>query len=267
MSYGTAHSYWLTPAKRNPFPQAANPATCWWCGAPADTREHRIKRTDIIREFGHQPSKDHLLVSWARVSAPMRGPKGDVYKFKPSLCAQCNNVRSQPLDVAQERFARFLAEGGSVLAKTRLIRFADIYSGQNAAAEAENLRRYFVKHVACRLSELGRPISRNIAAFMNQAEPLRDIAFSFAFSSEMHRILQELPRGKSGVVGDEDITSFTDPVSRKNYEIASEWVYRAFILRWLYRWDSPEEPINPFSWPEITLEESGMKMPAFFAKR
>ncbi|MFC5112013.1 hypothetical protein [Kibdelosporangium philippinense] len=28
---------------------------CWWCGSVADTREHRYKRSDLIRDFGKGP--------------------------------------------------------------------------------------------------------------------------------------------------------------------------------------------------------------------
>jgi hypothetical protein len=28
---------------------------CWWCGAAADSREHKHKKTDLAREFGSGP--------------------------------------------------------------------------------------------------------------------------------------------------------------------------------------------------------------------
>jgi hypothetical protein len=31
------------------------PGRCWWCGAPADSREHKMKRSDIVREYGKPP--------------------------------------------------------------------------------------------------------------------------------------------------------------------------------------------------------------------
>jgi hypothetical protein len=32
-----------------------SPDPCWWCGVPADSREHKFKRRDLIREHGQAP--------------------------------------------------------------------------------------------------------------------------------------------------------------------------------------------------------------------
>ncbi len=31
------------------------PGRGWWCGAPADSREHRLKKSGLVREFGKPP--------------------------------------------------------------------------------------------------------------------------------------------------------------------------------------------------------------------
>jgi hypothetical protein len=32
---------------------------CWWCGSPADSREHKLKRSDLVREYGRPPYAGH----------------------------------------------------------------------------------------------------------------------------------------------------------------------------------------------------------------
>jgi hypothetical protein len=45
---------------------------CWWCGVPADSREHKYKKSDLIRQYGSGP--------WTGDQRPQRvpstGPKG-----------------------------------------------------------------------------------------------------------------------------------------------------------------------------------------------
>jgi hypothetical protein len=41
--------------------------SCWWCGAPADSREHKLKRSDLVREYGTPPYGG--MRTLARVSA------------------------------------------------------------------------------------------------------------------------------------------------------------------------------------------------------
>jgi hypothetical protein len=64
--------------------------TCWWCGHPADSREHRFKRTDIERIFGRGPYRDgRTLVKHGEDGrqSDVTGAKSKVFKFEPTMCA------------------------------------------------------------------------------------------------------------------------------------------------------------------------------------
>src|SRR4051812_41239366 len=97
------------------------PGCCWWCGAPADSREHRLKKSDLVREFGKPPFTD--LRTLTRFSGDDRhdfsGPGSRLVQFQPSMCARCNNTRSQPFDVAWDRFVAYLADHEADVLKDR----------------------------------------------------------------------------------------------------------------------------------------------------
>lgn len=134
------------PGKTPSFPLQPAPGLCWWCGAPADSREHRIKRTDIVREFGAGTAKDTVFINRARIENDTRGPNASANKFAASLCANCNNARSQPFDYAEEAFAKYYQANEVEIVKSRRINMAAVFP-QDLPSRAENLRRYFVKHI------------------------------------------------------------------------------------------------------------------------
>src|SRR4051794_21493191 len=97
------------------------PGRCWWCQDVADTREHRLKKSDLVREYGPAPFDG--LRTLTRFSGGNRttfsGPKSKVVQFDLSMCARCNNVRSQPFDQAWDQFVTFLAENEKEILRSR----------------------------------------------------------------------------------------------------------------------------------------------------
>ena len=135
------------------------PGKCWWCGSPADTREHRLKKSDLIREYGKAPFDN--LRTLTRFSGEdrhdFRGPNSKLMKFKASMCARCNNARSQPFDEAWDKFAEYLAGHEDQVLQNRAIDLREVF-GEPWREEAANVARYMVKHLLCRIvDELSAP--------------------------------------------------------------------------------------------------------------
>lgn len=83
---------------------------CWWCEAEADSREHKWKRSDIVRIYGPGPYGGELL--WGNEhgqSRILQGSRSSELKYKATLCQRCNNARSQPLDRAYDVWAGFVS--------------------------------------------------------------------------------------------------------------------------------------------------------------
>jgi hypothetical protein len=127
---------------------------CWWCGAPADSREHRLKKSDLVREFGKPPFTG--LRTLTRVSGDdrheFRGPDSGLVKFQPSICMRCNNTRSQPFDVAWDSFVGYLAKQEVEVLRDCSLDLEAIF-GTDWAARAADVERYVVKHLICRVAE------------------------------------------------------------------------------------------------------------------
>lgn len=130
--------------------------TCWWCGEPANSREHKFKKTDIERAFGRGPYREgRTLVKQGDSGrqTDVTGSRSKVFKFEPMICASCNGVRSQPFDRAYDLFMDYIFENEDVLLRTGEVDLRDIY-GDDWEEKALDLGRYFVKHICCRLGNV-----------------------------------------------------------------------------------------------------------------
>lgn len=144
---------------------------CWWCGSPADSREHKLKRSDLVREYGRPPYAGPRTLTYFSDSAKrdFHGPKSPLVKFAPSLCARCNDTRSQPFDRAWDLFVSYLVENETAILASETVSLSDVYGGDWGAG-ALNLARYVAKHLVCRIvQELPGPtgIDPALIAFLD----------------------------------------------------------------------------------------------------
>jgi hypothetical protein len=129
--------------------------TCFWCQErEADSREHKFKRSDLVREHGRGELRDDrtLIRYGGQGRREMRGTNSEALKFRPSLCAHCNNTHSQPIDKAYDHFIEgVFAEEAKFLAQRQIDLEAIL--GADWRSSAEDVLRYFVKHALCRIAE------------------------------------------------------------------------------------------------------------------
>jgi hypothetical protein len=150
---------------------AEDPPLCWWCGAPADSREHKFKASELRLNNG--------AAGWSGSSAvvhsqddelrEIQGPNSDRVKFSPSMCQNCNNARSQPFDLAYDNFIQYMSKYESTVAVDRRFRFSDIY-GAAWPTERVNLIKYWVKHICCRSIESSLLIPAALIDYMDSAD-------------------------------------------------------------------------------------------------
>lgn len=143
---------------------------CWWCGGAADSREHKYKRSDLVREFGAGPweQQDALVRSpgGSKPLHPVRGPNANALKFGRSLCQDCNNKRSQPFDYAYDAFAEYVAQRERPIVTQGWLKLSDVF-GANWRAQRTNVVRYYAKHIGCRLADDGVKVPQSFVNFMN----------------------------------------------------------------------------------------------------
>lgn len=162
--------------------------TCWWCGSSdALTREHKFKRSDLDRMAGTEglvwgSDGTQRAVRSTRKSQPVR--------FDPSLCARCNNERSQPFDIAYQEFSDFVW-GTPPAWRRHFLDLALIY-GDDWESRSLDLARYFAKHLGCRLAHDNFPVPPSLGEFMSgRTAVLHDVQMVL-FKSHGHYKLYKL---------------------------------------------------------------------------
>lgn len=164
---------------------------CWWCRAsPATTGEHKYKASDL----GRMMDGDALV--WFDDVGGMRHLNGrgaikrdrhGVVKFRKSLCAPCNNARSQPFDLAYEKFSNYI-DAHPEMRQQEGIDFTALF-GTPWRGELLNLARYYVKHFGCQMVQQGIVVPDSLRAFLDGSEDMPDVHMGLVTT----RLLQTPP--------------------------------------------------------------------------
>ncbi|WP_143445413.1 hypothetical protein [Janibacter indicus] len=156
---------------------------CWWCGAPATTAEHRFKASSLRRAATNDDGKvvpTNLFKSSERFRGDLRSlRKGAEVRWPPSLCAPCNNDRSQPFDRALDQFETFVLTHLEVLGRWRRLTWADVY-GPAWEQDAAHLARYFGKQMGCMLAAYRLPMPDELIQFLDGSPQCPTINFTLA---------------------------------------------------------------------------------------
>lgn len=168
---------------------------CWICGHPANTREHKFKRTDLVRSSA----------TWAREDLPsfvsgdrwqqIQSPNSTIATFGKVLCGKCNSTRTQPFDRAYETFSEWINRANADLMAMPELDFTKIY-GTNFCSSVLNLCKYFVKHLGCRLASDQYQIPPELASSLWA----NDLG-SFEVSCSRSRVLGKLAARGPGILG------------------------------------------------------------------
>ncbi len=171
---------------------------CWWCASPANSREHKWKRSEVALIFGRGSYDSVVWLADRHGEAPqselIRGPKAARLMFGYSLCAQCNGARSQPFDHAYAEFSNYLLTHYSQVIKQCWFNLSEVY-GADTENQMRNLARYYGKHIGCRIADKAGRVPENLVAFLDGREDSATSVYSeFGIRSALldladHRVL------------------------------------------------------------------------------
>jgi hypothetical protein len=143
-------------------------SNCWICGRPADSGEHKIKKSDLVRIFG-KPSEISgqglLYKSQSEIFVRMQGPSSKHVKYDGVICKKCNNERTKSCDEAYDAFIQYMEEHKDVILNRRQICFSEIY-GNNWESSQLELFRYFTKSFGCRIADAARDVPIDMVEIM-----------------------------------------------------------------------------------------------------
>lgn len=139
---------------------------CWWCDAIADSREHRVKASQLKRMF---KTSNHLFLGGGVYERGTRinGVRSKAMLFPKVLCQKCNNARSQPFDGAYDRFVQKVVDDPEYFRTRTEFDMAEIFPDDRDGGA--KLARYYVKNIGCRIAEAGFAVPQQLIDFMNGA--------------------------------------------------------------------------------------------------
>ena len=149
---------------------AALSGICWMCGGSADSREHKFKKSDLVRRYGRQPYREiggvsHVVEGTER---EVQGPSAKILTYDPVICFRCNNTVSQPWDEAYRQFERWVFDNTQVVLKRRFILLEDVFGSDLFSAACPALYKYFAKAFGCHLAHVGEQVPQDIVELLQQ---------------------------------------------------------------------------------------------------
>jgi len=210
----------------------ATQAQCWICKAPADSAEHRLKRSDLVRAYGKGPftgPSAPVHVSGGTLSQ-IQGPRSSKIKYAQSLCHACNTFKTQPYDLAYDCLIGWILANEDTVLRKRMINFEDIY-GSSWPERQRDLFKYYVKSFGCRLVDAEQTVPQELIDLL----PLDTFrtALKITFSVNEDILLFDQPE-RTGFIGKGELTAWiskSDPSIVNGYNW-SEHISWLTILYW-----------------------------------
>jgi hypothetical protein len=156
---------------------------CWLCGNPADSREHKFKKSDLARSSKTWARDDQPFFVGAEGVRRIQGPDSKLATFDKVICQRCNTTRTQPYDRCYECFSNWVSKNGATLMCETSLDFAEIY-GPDYRSAVLNLLKYFAKHLGCRIASENYSIPPGFAASM-ATEELSPFGVSLSRNSQV----------------------------------------------------------------------------------
>jgi hypothetical protein len=167
--------------------------SCWICGADANSAEHMVKASDVRAHFpGLNQKTPAYRQSSKRKNEPIRGAKAPILKFRPSLCAHCNNARSQPWDKAWAALERGVRESRPALRTGDRIPLEHIFPNARYSSML-GVHQYFTKLLGCYSVEYDVPLPVSSFAhhlLQGSAEPGLRLVFVHVPQGSMNAKIQ-----------------------------------------------------------------------------
>lgn len=110
---------------------------------------------------------DHLWFANSDRPTRINGARAKAVVFSKVMCKVCNNVRSQPFDVAYDHFANYIWENPEYFRTRSNFDMLEIFDGDTSGSA--NLARYYIKNIACRIAEAGFQVPHQLVDFMDGA--------------------------------------------------------------------------------------------------
>lgn len=175
---------------------------CWICGAPADSAEHRFKKSDLTRAHGKGSYKgDRALVHVSGETQRMvQGPNAGSLKYPKSLCQSCNNAASQSWDRAYDKLINWVHANEDAVLHNRSIDLVKVF-GDAFDSASRDLYRYYAKSFGCRLAEVGHKVPQDVKDILGLASSESNFIVTFSVNEDVLLLSSDIRYGFIGQAG------------------------------------------------------------------
>lgn len=197
---------------------------CWICGNLANSGEHKVKKS-ILKSLYQEGFDNKTMLHFKNGQyLKIQGANSKKLKYFV-LCDECNNSKTQPFDLAFDKFIDYALNNSKGIIEKRFINFYDIY-GNDFPKEQANLFKYFVKIFGCDLSDNGFEVPSDLIDLLDKEHFSTRLKISFSIIEEALR-LDNIKEYASGI--GELITTQNNCVN-KNEDSATTWYkFRTFF--------------------------------------
>jgi hypothetical protein len=218
------------------------PRLCWICGDPADTGEHRRKRSDLVARYGKSwtPAQQPFVIRgdgntrWTRI----QGPDDRRIVYEQMLCGPCNSTRTKRFDQAYQQFSAWVLDSAATLHERDAIDFADIF-GEAYREKTLDLLRYFAKSLGCRIAHADIEPPAMLRQILTDASrtDVKPLAVTFSINEFWRRVD---PTGC--VIGDDCFDHWPEITDKPCFS----WIQTLGYLEIFYWYDLAWEDGYPF---------------------
>lgn len=180
---------------------------CWICGNKADSAEHRIKKSDLVRAHGTGPYQGPAAVVHFQGGKEtlIQGPRSNAIKYQKSLCQHCNTTYTQPFDHAYDGFIDWIMQNEQLVLHRMFIDFSEIF-GSGWKNEQRGLYKYFAKSFGCRLINAGVDVPADVVTLFGKNVFRTALRLTVAINKD---VLLLPPHVRNGFIGKGELLSLS----------------------------------------------------------
>ena len=156
---------------------------CWICGNQADSREHKIKKSAIVKTYSKFFENSKILHLRNGKFSELQGPNSKKIKYDKTICSYCNNTKSQVFDKAHDAFFDYVQNESSQFLGKRLIDFKEVF-GSDFEQQQLNLFKYFVKLLGCDLRSVNHQVPKDLSGLLDKNHFRTALKISFAVNEK-----------------------------------------------------------------------------------
>ncbi|WP_109831466.1 hypothetical protein [Reichenbachiella versicolor] len=170
-------------------------AKCWICNGDLPlTGEHKFKASLLRKGYGKKyKNEDSLYLiknGQPKEEERIESYKSPLVKFENSICADCNNAKTDPHDNSFDQFMSYIESNYHLLLEQQNLNFESIFQ-LDWLTQKRNLFKYLAKIIGCKLQSINKesPLNELSNFIIEDLTPYR-FNIKFELNEGVHYLYQ-----------------------------------------------------------------------------